>query len=225
MKPVLVSTWCEPGQKYFQQFMETARKHGLEPQNADPKVWAGTSWQDKEWFRKSEAQCRFVRDHKNEFTHFAFSDAFDILFAAGWEEITRKYESYSSPIVFAAECYPWPHTEQAKLYPESPLRCRFLNAGFWMGEAEAALKMLQEFEVEAAKRTICDQGIAVSAYLSKRHPIELDRRCALCHCCNLDSMSFLDFTLGRWRNTETNETPCLFHGNGNSPIHTLLPRL
>jgi len=42
-----------------------------------------------------------------------------------------------------------------------------------------------------------------------------------CAHCNLDSMSFLEFDGSRIVNKETGEKPCIFHGNGNSPIGEL----
>lgn len=231
--PVCVSTWPETGgHKYFASFLETARRHGIEPVNADGATWAGDSWQTKEWFRKSMAQARFVRENAERYTHFLFCDAHDVLFAAGWDEILPKYEALALglPVVFAAECYPWPKPEQAPLYEErnaecgarSELRCKYLNAGFWMAETGAALKLAETLENRALKREQCDQGIAVDMYLSGAHPIRLDHTCALCHCCNLDSLSFLELKDGRWRNTETGEFPCTFHGNANADMMGIL---
>ncbi len=223
MKPVCVSTWSLPGQKFFDAFLITAARNGIDPQNADPNFWAGTSWQDKEWFRKSEAQAKFVRDTMDRYTHFLFCDSYDILFAAGWDEIMMKFERLNSPIVFGAESYPWPKTEQAVLYPPTEHRCKYLNAGFWMGTAQAALAFLEDIEKVAAKREQCDQGIAVDAFLSKRHPIVLDTACSLLFCCNINSLDFLELTPGKRPMTrDTMEQPCLFHGNGNSPLMPIL---
>ena len=217
MKPVLVSTWGKP-QKYFSAFMDTAGRNGLEPQNADPNDWPGVDWSQREWFRKSEAQARFVREHANEYSHFAFSDAYDIVFTTGWPEILRKFEKINSPIVFGAESYCWPDINQAGLYPASPHRCRYLNAGFWMSTAEAAVPFTQELATIAAKREKCDQGIVADMFLSRRHPIALDSACSLLFCMNLDSPNFLDMSGPRPRTTDTGEEPCLFHGNGNASL-------
>lgn len=220
MKPVCVSTWGPP-QKYFTAFLESARRHGIEPQNADPTQWPGTDWQTIEWWRKSAAQARFVREHSDQFDTFLFCDSYDIIFAAGWDEILAKFKALNAPIVFAAECYPWPKPEQAPLYPETPLRCRYLNAGFWMGETAAVLKLVETLEQKAARQEQCDQGIVVDMFLSREHGIDLDRKCSLCHCCNLDSMSFLTFDGARIRNIETGEVPCLFHGNGGADMRPI----
>lgn len=216
MKPVCVSTWGDH-RKYFSSFIETAKRNGIEPVNADPDMWPGTDWKDIEWFRKSQAQARFVREHLTEFTHFLFTDSYDIVFAAGWDEIIDKYERFDSPIVFAAECCPWPKAEQAPLYPQTPNRCKYLNAGMWVATADAAMALLTDIEAVAAKREKCDQGIAVDAFLSKRHPIVLDTACSLCFCCNLDSLVYLNLS-GRPRTTDTMQEPCMFHGNGGSNL-------
>lgn len=217
MRPVLVSTWSEP-QKYFDAFMETSRRYGLQPQNADSATWAGTDWSNKEWFRKTEAQSKFVRDTRGQFDVYLFTDSFDVAFACGWDEILRKFQAYNSPIVCAAECYPWPRVEQATLYPPTPHRAKYLNAGCWIGTAEAAESLLADIEQIAAKREQCDQGILVDAFLSKRHPIVLDTACSICFCCNLDSLNYLDLTGSRPKTKDTGEEPCIFHANGGSPL-------
>jgi hypothetical protein len=225
MNPVCVSTWSGIGQKHFASFLATARKHGIEPQNADENYWPGTDWSNKEWFRKSEAQARFVRENIGRYSHFMFTDSYDIVFAAGWAEIMEKYRKIDSPIVFAAECCPWPKAEQAALYPQVPFRCRYLNAGFWMGEGKAVLALLEDIEKVAAKREQCDQGIAVDTFLSQRHPIALDNACSLCFCCNLDSLDHLDLSGDRPKTKDTGEQPCMFHGNGNSPLINVIMAL
>jgi hypothetical protein len=217
MNPVLVSCWGRP-KKYFDAFGRTSERHGMTPYNADPNDWGGDDWRTIEWFRKSEAQAKFVREHAEQYSHFMFTDSYDVVFAAGWDEILPKFLALDSPIVFAAECFPWPKEAQAKLYPDTSHRCKYLNAGFWMGEAKAALAMLEDLAVVAAKREQCDQGIAVDMFLSRRHPIVLDTACSLCFCMNLDSANFLNLEGVRPKTTDTLQQPCMFHGNGGSDL-------
>jgi lysyl hydroxylase/galactosyltransferase/glucosyltransferase len=216
MKPCLVSTWGAP-QKYLHAFMDTARRNGLEPVNADPDDWPG-DWSVREWFRKSQAQARFVRENADKYTHFLFTDSYDIVFTAGWAEILIKFAAIGSPIVFGAESYCWPDINQAGLYPASPHRCRYLNAGMWMATVEAAIPFTEELAAIAAKREKCDQGIVADMFLSRRHPIALDTECSLLFCMNLDSPQFLDMTGIRPRTIDTDQHPVMFHGNGNASL-------
>lgn len=220
MKPVLVSTWGPTPKKYFGAFMATAKKHGIEPKNADPEDWPGADWTQIPWYRKSEAQARFVRETQGQYDVYAFSDSYDVVWAAGWDEILRKFKAFNSPIVFASEVYCWPNLEQANLYPPTHHRCRFLNAGFWMATAEAAIPFTEELAAIASKREKDDQQIVVDMFLSKRHPIVLDHTCSLCFCCNIDSLNYLDLhhISGRPRTIDTQEWPCLYHGNGASDL-------
>jgi hypothetical protein len=231
MKPACISTWCDD-RKHFPAFMETARRHGITPLNADPGLWPGRNWREIPWWRKSEAQARFVREHAGEYTHFLFCDAYDILFAAGWDEILRKYEALKSPIVFGTERFCWPKPESARLYPPSPYKTRFLNAGMWLATTEYALKLAEVLAARARENADpariekqCDSGICVDLFLSRQLPIELDRTCSLLYCCNLDSLDHLAFDQGRIKAVETGENPCLFHGNGDAPIQRLYPWL
>lgn len=223
MNPVLVSTWGTP-QKYFHHFIATAKRNGMEPQNFDASDWPGKEWNEREWFRKSCGQARFVREHP-EASHFVFTDSYDIVFEAGLDEIMAKYQKLDSPIVWGAECYPWPKTEQASLYPPTPHRCKYLNAGCWIGEREAALRMLEDIEATAKLRLQCDQGIAVDLFLSKKHPVKLDTACSILFCCNIDSLNYLDFSGKRIKTTDTGEQPCLYHGNGASDLSKIVAHL
>ena len=217
MKPVLVSTWGVPKKFHF-AFLDTAKRNGLEPQNADPEDWGSDDWRVIPWWKKSAAQARFVREHRDEFSHFAFCDAYDVVFAAGWEEILRKFSALNSPIVFGAECYCWPDINKAGVYPACPDRCRYLNAGFWMATAEAALPFAEDLAERAARKEQCDQGIVTDMFLSRKHPIALDTTCSLLFCCNLDSPNFLDMTGPRPKTTDTGQEPVCFHGNGGSDL-------
>lgn len=219
MKPCLVSTWGPTPKKYLGAFLDTCQRNGLDPQNFDPTDWPGRDWTEIPWYRKSEGQARFVREHASEFTHFLFTDSYDVVFATGWEEILRKFEALNSPIVFGAECYCWPDINQAGAYPANPHRCRYLNAGMWMATTEAAEMFTQDLAAIAARREKCDQGIVTDMFLAKKHPIVLDSTCSLLFCCNMDSLSYLTLVPGsRPWTTDTGEEPCLFHGNGASDL-------
>lgn len=220
-KPVAVSTWFD-NQKYFPQFIESARRNGIELHNADSSTWGGNDWRVIQWWKKSDAQARFVREHAAEHTHFMFTDSYDIIFAAGWDEILTKFESYQSPIVFGTERYCWPKLEQAALYPPCPYPTRFLNAGFWMATTEWALKMATILAEQAAKKDRCDSAICVDLFLSKTMPIVLDNKCSLLYCMNMDSASHLAFENGRIKALETGENPCVLHGNGGSSMDSIV---
>ena len=217
MKACHVSTWGDE-RKYLPYFLKSAARVGLEPQNADAEVWPGADWREIPWHRKTKAQLEFVRKHGRDVDVYLFTDSYDIICAAGWEEILRKFEALESPIVFGAESYPWPKTEQAPLYPETPHRCKYLNAGMWMGTADAARAFLEDISVIAEKREQCDQGICVDAFLQQRHPIKLDTACSLLFCMNINSPDFLDVSGARPRTKDTDEEPVFFHGNGNSNL-------
>lgn len=225
MNPCLVSTWGPTPKKYLGAFLDTAKRQGLNPQNFDDTDWPGADWTTIPWYRKSEGQARFVREHASEFTHFLFTDSYDVVFAAGWDEILTKYQSFNSPIVCASECYPWPKFEQAPLYPPTQHRCKYLNAGGWIGETQAALAMLEDVAATAAKREQCDQGILVDLFLSQKHPIELDRTCSIFFCMNLGSDQLLDLSGPRPKAKDTSEEPCIFHGNGASPLLEVIRKI
>lgn len=225
MKPVLVSTWGPSPKKYLGAFLDTAKRQGMEPQNFDDTDWPGADWTTIPWYKKSEGQARFVRENADKYSHFIFTDSYDVVFAAGFDEIIGKFDRLDAPIVFAAECYPWPDQGQASLYPQTPHRCNFLNAGMWIATAKAALPFTRDLAEIAARREKCDQGIVVDMFLAKKHPIELDRTCSLCFCMNIDSPSYLDLSGARPKTKDTGEEPALFHGNGGSSLTEICAKI
>jgi hypothetical protein len=225
MKPVLVSTWGPTPKKYLGAFLDTAKRNGLEPQNFDDTDWPGADWTQIPWYRKSEGQARFVQENVDKYDVFLFTDSYDVVFAAGWDEILAKFTAINSPIVFGAECYCWPDQAQMPLYPPTRHRCKYLNAGMWMATREAALTFTAELAEIAARREKCDQGIVTDMFLAKKHPIALNTSCSLCFCCNMDSLEFLDLSGPRPQARDTGELPCLFHGNGASDLRGICAKI
>lgn len=223
MNPVCVSTWHGGGSKYFDAFLSTARKHGIEPQNADDSKWEGADWRTIPWHKKLEAYLRYVQNHQGHYTHFLFCDSYDVVFAAGWDEIMRKWhENFDSSVIFGTECNPWPRKDQAPLYPMTLCRSKYLNAGFWMATFEYSLIVLQ-WVLRNREPGQCDQGALVNFFLSHQATAQLDNACSLFFCCNLDSLDFLRKGQdGRPITADTGQQPCLFHGNGNSPLHQVI---
>ena len=225
MKPVLCSTWGPTPKKYLGAFLDTAKRQGLDPQNFDATDWPGADWTQIPWYRKSEGQARFVRENADKYSHFVFTDSYDVVFAAGMDEIMAKFVNMNSPIVFAAECYCWPNQAQAALYPPTPHRCKYLNAGMWIATTETAIPFTEELAAIAARREKDDQQIVVDMFLSGKHPIAINTSCSLCFCCNIDSLDFLDLSGERPRTRDTGETPCLFHGNGASDLRGICAKI
>lgn len=221
MNPVCVSTWHPDGAKHFAAFMATAKRNGIEPQNADPSKWEGRDWTEIPWHRKTDGYLKFSRENHGKYSHMMFVDSYDILFAAGWDEIMEKYEKIGLPIVIGAECYCWPNLELASRYPSTSHRCKYLNAGFWMADSESALWFLEEC-VRRRKPGQDDQSLMVDIFLSDNPgTMKLDTACSVLFCCNMNSLDFLELKDGRPTCTDTGEKPCLFHGNGASPLHVV----
>lgn len=223
MNPVCVSTWHLDGAKHFAAFMATAKRNGIDPQNADSSRWEGRDWKEIPWHKKTDAYLKFAKEHRSDFSHFMFVDSYDILFAAGWWEIMQKYEKAGASLVIGAECYCWPNLDLAGQYPETPHRCKYLNAGFWMGTSSTAIWFLEEC-VRRRKPGQDDQSLMVDVFLhANTSPglIALDTACSLLFCCNMNSLDFLELKDGRPTCKDTGEKPCLFHGNGSSPLNVV----
>jgi len=150
-----------------------------------------------------------------------FVDSYDILFAAGWYEIMEKFQKFDVPIVIGAECYCWPNLELIPSYPATPHRCKYLNAGFWIAQPWAAVWFLEEC-IRRRSDGQDDQSLMVDIFLNSRMvPMKLDTACSLLFCCNMNSLDFMELKDGRPTCKDTGEKPCMFHGNGASPLHVV----
>lgn len=205
MNPVCVSSWSGD-RKFLRWFLASASKHEIEVINGDDTSWSG-------WHCKSIFQYNFIKKHKKDYTHFLFVDSYDSLFCAGWGEILWKYLKINKPIVFAAEPYCWPNIHQIPAYPSTNHRCRYLNAGMWIGEAEAAMELMEWIIPKARNAEKCDQGLSVDAFLTGKFPMTLDYKGELCHCLCLDGKQFLKYDEGRMVNIHSGVRPVLLHGN------------
>lgn len=221
MNPACVSTWHPDGAKYFGAFQLTAQKCGIKPFNADDSKWEySQDWRKIPWHKKTDGYLKFAKEHQSDFSHMMFVDAYDVIFAAGWDEIMEKFKKFEVPIVIGSECYCWPDLKLASKYPSTTHRCKYLNAGFWMAESRWAMWFLEEC-VRRRSPGQDDQSLMVDIFLDQtitKPMMRLDTACSLLFCCNMNSLDFLEMKDGRPTCKDTGEKPCLFHGNGASPV-------
>ena len=146
----------------------------------------------------------------------SFADAYDVLFAGGFDDILEQFETFGAPAVFSAECHCWPDADLAPEYPPSATRYRFLNSGVWIARTEAAHDLFQRFHLPALRDNQSDQRL-FTRLLLEGAALTLDRDCRIAQSLNA-SEADIEWRQGRIVNRLTGQAPLIFHGNGGADL-------
>jgi hypothetical protein len=164
-----------------------------------------------------------------------FVDAYDVVILGGCAQMSQRFLSFGTPIVFSAELGCWPRGELAPRYPPPrprgarrmerrvrsfrpppPLNLpqRYLNSGSYMGYAGSIREAIQELSPHYEDD---DQELFSRYYLEHPQRATLDHESMLFQTLYGISPDDLVFDLpGSWRPRyrRTGWDPCLLHGNG-----------
>jgi hypothetical protein len=172
---------------------------------------------------KLKAVWRYVLDCPSEVSHIVFADAYDVLFAAGIDEIIQRFETFDSPIVFSAEKNCVPDRYRRPMFPSHSSPYRFLNSGFWVGRRKELQEMFSRIEISSVPDGINDQRVFTDLFLFGKCGISLDYSTKLCHNLFLSEEDLTYYpSKGRVQNSITKAFPTVFHGNGKSDMSQLI---
>lgn len=133
--PTLATIWTKPGTALLE---ESCRRWGLPLM----VLQRGSSWTSYR-FNKVDLLLRDLE--RTEFEVVLFCDACDVFFsrATVLEESLAVLDRSGSDIVVSGEsnCFPWPKRHRA--WYQGTARCRFPNAGVWIGRRDAVLGELK----------------------------------------------------------------------------------
>jgi hypothetical protein len=206
------------------------------------EAWSGLT-------QKLEGTLKALRSLDDECI-VVFTDAYDVLYSSGLEEIKAKFLEMSSPVLFAGECGCWPQIQRDRGqpdwgsvclndYPASPTPYRYLNSGQWIAQKKNALEIMETLMSEAhvyAKKydvpvsKINDQEMVSDMYMNSRFNIELDHTnkiFAPMHATHDKPLAECDpypemvNQAGVWKNKVYGTSPSIFHFNGGGKKHHL----
>ncbi|KAF3836595.1 hypothetical protein F7725_029153 [Dissostichus mawsoni] len=148
---------------------------------------------------------------------------YDLIFAAGPEEILRKFQQANHKVLFAADGLIWPDKKLADKYPSVRSGKRYLNSGGIMGYAPFINKIVTQWNLHDNDD---DQLFYTKIYVDplQRHTLNmtLDHKCQIFQNLNgaIDEV-LLKFgtNLVRVRNTVYDSLPVVVHGNGNTKMY------
>ncbi|XP_068199821.1 procollagen-lysine,2-oxoglutarate 5-dioxygenase 2 isoform X2 [Antennarius striatus] len=144
-------------------------------------------------------------------------DSYDLIFAAGPEEILKKFQQANHKVLFAAEGLVWPDKRLADKYPSIRSGKRYLNSGGIMGYAPYINRVVSQWDLHDNDD---DQLFYTKIYLDplKRQSLNmtLDHKCQIFQNLNgaVDEV-LLKFGTDRVRvrNTVYDSLPVVVHGN------------
>ena len=148
---------------------------------------------------------------------FVFVDAYDVVVTCDAKEILTKFLSFNTKILFSAEKYCWPDQNKTNKYKiNNTNQPNFLNSGTFMAYVQPFKQFYDENSSIINEQTD-DQRYYTNLYLKyQNNPnfITLDRESKIFMCLAGSNDIKFDPVKNRYRNTKTNQYPCIIHANG-----------
>ena len=196
---------------------DSAALHSVYPKNLGTNVdWKGTDMSGIGGGHKVNLLRNLLKtlpDHDV----VLFTDAYDVLYNAGIEEITTRYLGFNTKILFSAEADIWPDPSLAASFENHPnnlkTKYQYLNSGTFIGQVGELKKMFDDSDVSDDGD---DQLFYQKLFLSGKYDAKLDYEGYLFQC-NEEEVSYDGFDLS---NPITNCCPCIYHGNGGEQAKT-----
>ena len=212
-------------QAYFELFMESCRRFGIDP------VILG--WGDR-WIGSGEkliSICNFIKDLPPDEIILSV-DPFDVIFLEGPGGIVSKFKEMNTPFLcgalkimtFNAVVYDHEFNRTRQPTPETPSGYNYLNAGTWISTAGFARRLFQVLiDDQRLSPSDIDQEILTALYIEDSTGVDIDWRCKL-----FQNLLFKDFVRrqpdlkdilfleGRIHNASTGTWPSLLHASGNT---------
>lgn len=162
-----------------------------------------------------------IKDDENSMV--MFTDSYDVVVAAGKEELLKQFDKFEAKIVFGSEGFCWPDSSLADKYPEVEEGKRYLNSGGFIGKAGDIYDML--IAGGEIKNTEDDQLFYTKIFLNKelrnKFQMKLDNKAELFQNLNGAGEDVeIRFTGSEpfLQNTAYNTMPLVIHGNGPSKL-------
>lgn len=190
---------------------DSAALHSVYPKNLGTNVeWKGTDMSGIGGGHK----VNLLRTHLEtlpEHDVVLFTDAYDVLYNAGIEEITTRYLGFNTKVLFSAESDIWPDAKLAEEFHAQPnnlgTKYQYLNSGTFIGQVGELKKMLSDSTVSDDGD---DQLFYQKIFLSGKYDVKLDYEGYLFQCNEERVM----YSGGNFHNPVTSCCACIYHGNG-----------
>ncbi|XP_043954486.1 multifunctional procollagen lysine hydroxylase and glycosyltransferase LH3 isoform X1 [Gambusia affinis] len=169
-------------------------------------------WLKEELLKHSEEQQLVVM----------FVDSYDVILAAGPDELLTRFSSLGHRVVFSAEGFCWPDQRLASKYPQVHSGKRYLNSGGFIGFSSDLAAIVQQWKF---KDNDDDQLFYTRIYLDQkqrtRFNMTLDHRSRIFQNLNgaIDEVVLkFERSKVRVRNVAYDTLPVVIHGNGPTKL-------
>ncbi|XP_054912229.1 multifunctional procollagen lysine hydroxylase and glycosyltransferase LH3-like [Poeciliopsis prolifica] len=209
----------------FRRFMKTAAQFnyslkvlglGEEWKGGDVARTVGggqkVRWLKEELLKHSEDQQLVVM----------FVDSYDVILAAGPDELLTRFSSLGHRVVFSAEGFCWPDQRLASKYPQVHSGKRYLNSGGFIGFSSDLAAIVQQWKF---RDNDDDQLFYTRIYLDQkqrtRFNMTLDHRSQIFQNLNgaIDEVVLkFERSKVRVRNVAYDTLPVVIHGNGPTKL-------
>ncbi|XP_005814171.1 procollagen-lysine,2-oxoglutarate 5-dioxygenase 3-like [Xiphophorus maculatus] len=169
-------------------------------------------WLKEELLKHSEEQQLVVM----------FVDSYDVILAAGPDELLTRFSSLGHWVVFSAEGFCWPDQRLASKYPQVHSGKRYLNSGGFIGFSSDLAAIVQQWKF---RDNDDDQLFYTRIYLDQkqrtRFNMTLDHRSRIFQNLNgaIDEVVLkFERSKVRVRNVAYDTLPVVIHGNGPTKL-------
>ncbi|XP_060793871.1 multifunctional procollagen lysine hydroxylase and glycosyltransferase LH3 isoform X2 [Neoarius graeffei] len=151
-----------------------------------------------------------------------FVDSYDVILAAGPDELLMKFSRFNHRVVFSAEGFCWPDQRLAPKYPTVHTGKRYLNSGGFIGYAPEIYAIVQHWK---QKDNDDDQLYYTRIYLDKEQRMKfnmtLDHKSRIFQNLNgaiEEVVLKFEKSRVRARNVAYDTLPVVIHGNGPTKL-------
>ena len=237
MIPILVVANRRPTEPYYcyDDFFASCRKHGN-----DPIVLGAGPGEYKGLISKPKILLSYLLTGKVKDKHMVFCDCFDVVITRNPEELMERYMPFNTSIVFNAErnfflCAPerFPCEAIKARYPDVGTPFKYLNSGFFIGETEAIITMLQSLHLEnipddyqnpdGSWHHEADGDYIIAAFPDQVVPIKLDVKCEIAQTLHGELLENYEVSNTGIKNKITNTDPMVIHANGGGKTGEIMP--
>ena len=200
-----------------------------------PSVAFGKGEKWNGWIHRLEILLDGIKKYQGKYDYILHTDARDVLYYKGLDEIVSKYETIFKPkgtkILFNAETNCYPNKLLKPAYPYQDKKYRYLNAGCFIAEIDFAVEFFTSVINRAHKERVTDDQEMLSMMYIEHYnlfkeetPFRLDIDCEIFQVLwdeEWGRSANFDIVYNRDRiyNRLTNTDPCIFHAPG--PTTTL----
>ncbi len=212
-------------QAYFDLFMESCKRHSIEPVLLGwGEPWIG--------FGKKTSDIRDYAATLPESEIILSVDPFDVIFLCGTDEIERKFKDSGARILLGAmkfgkvmqKVYDAEFNKSGRSTPATPYGYDYLNSGTYITTAGFFVKLIDKFISDYGMTpTTMDQEIFTSLYITNKEEIQIDWKCEIFHnllfsnpITRKPDMTDIEYHGSRIYNRSTKTSPSLIHASGNA---------